>query len=73
MGDMVKAPPTQNMEMTMQLYRVTIDFKKGPAFSTEVHAASEASAASTALTLARGCGFDAAVKKTKVVEMAGAA
>lgn len=52
----------------MQTYNVTIDFKKGSSFSMPVEAWTERMAISIALTVARGCGFDAPVKKSLAVE-----
>lgn len=48
-------------------YRVTIDFKRGPAFSTIATAADEQAAIALAKAFARGCGFDAPIKSTKAV------
>jgi len=43
-------------------YKVTIHFRKGPSFSTEVFADSEAQAKNAALRFARDNGFSGAQK-----------
>jgi hypothetical protein len=48
-------------------YKVTIDFTRGPAFSTTAQADDEAKAIALAKAFARGCGFDAPIKSTKAV------
>lgn len=48
-------------------YRVTIDYKRGPAFTTTANAISEEEAIKLAKAFARGCGFDAPIKSTKAV------
>lgn len=48
-------------------YKVTIDYKRGPAFSTTAKASNEKEAIALAKAFARGCGFDAPVKSAKAV------
>lgn len=48
----------------MTTYQVTIDFKKGSSFATQVDAVGERSAELLGIRLARECGFDAPVKKS---------
>ena len=56
----------------MNSYQVTFEFKRGPSFSMQVEAFSERMAVNIALPVARACGFNEAVKKSRAVEIAGA-
>lgn len=47
-------------------FKVTIDFRKGPAFSMEVSAGDKSEAKIMVMNLARGCGFDGIPKKITV-------
>lgn len=51
------------MDNAMQTYKVTIDFRKGPSFSSEALASNEVSAEVFVLRSARANGFNEAVKK----------
>jgi hypothetical protein len=48
-------------------YKVTIDFKRGPSFSLDVTTPRKEDAIEQATAYARGCGFDAPVKKAVAV------
>lgn len=45
-------------------WRVTIDFKRGPAFAVEIEADKRSDAIRAAEQFARGCGFDGPIKKS---------
>lgn len=48
-------------------WKVTLDFKRGPAFSTTAQAVDKDAAITLAKSFAKGCGFDAPVKKAVAV------
>lgn len=48
------------------IYKVEINFKKGPSFSTEIDAMSEATAKEAAIRFAKNWGFIYPVKKVVV-------
>ena len=50
-------------------YKVTINYTRGPAFSTEATADDEVKAIALAKAFARGCGFDAPVKSARAVKV----
>jgi hypothetical protein len=50
-------------------WKVTLDYARGPSFSTEAQADNAAKAIALAKAFARGCGYDAKVKKATAVEV----
>ena len=68
-----KQQPTMNnnKEIDMLSYQVTIEFKRGPSFSMQVEAFNDRMAINIALPVARACGFNEAVKKSRAVEIVG--
>lgn len=48
-------------------WRVTLDFKRGPAFGTTAQAPDKDAAIALAKAFARGCGFDQPVAKATAV------
>jgi len=55
-------------EVIMSKFYVDVQFKKQGCFSVEVLASDKQEATQKALTLARNCGYDGAVKKTTAKE-----
>ena len=56
-------------EVIMSKFYVDVQFKKQGCFSVEVLASDKQEATQKALTLARNCGYDGAVKKTTAKEI----
>lgn len=56
------APPARVVD-----WKVTVEFFKGPAFSTNAAAADEAGAVRLAKAFARGCGYTGEVRSAKAV------
>lgn len=54
--------------MEQKTYKVTIDFKRGPSFSQTVSSYGASGAKAAALTFARGCGYNEAVRKSVAAE-----
>lgn len=61
-----------SLEEEMTTYQVTIDFKGGASFGTQVQALTPGDAKMTALRIARQCGFGEPVKKNEAVERVSA-
>lgn len=48
-------------------WKVTLDFKRGPSFSTDAQAATKEAAITLAKAFAKGCGYEQQVKKAVAV------